>query len=81
MIKIIRYVATNDRGVRLGQYHQNAKLTDQQVDQIRQLHEEGGLSYRQISRLLGVALGTVRCLCAYKRRCTTYEIWRKVETE
>ncbi len=36
--KIIRYVATNDRGLRVCEYHPNCKYTDQVVDQLREMH-------------------------------------------
>ena len=78
-LKIIRYVATNDRGLRVGEYHPNCKYTDQVVDQLREMHEELGMTYKKISEATGIPRHTVRRICSYQRRAQTYEKWKKVE--
>ena len=42
-------VAVNERGRRIGESHPRAKLTDHEVDLIRELAEEG-LTYEDIAR-------------------------------
>lgn len=82
--KIIRMVATNDRGMRIGQYHHNAKMSDAMVDRIRELHEDEGIGYKKIAKLLSISRHTVRDICRYDRRAQTYEHWKRVvvvETE
>ena len=39
----------NERGRRIGESHPRARLTDREIDLIRELCEEG-LSYRQIAK-------------------------------
>ncbi len=79
--KIIRYVATNDRGLRVGEYHPNCKYTDQVVDQLREMHEELGMTYKKISEATGIPRHTVRRICSYQRRAQTYDKWKKVLVE
>lgn len=77
--KIIRYVATNDRGMRIGQYHPNAKLTDQEVEQIRDLHEFAGWGYRKIAQAYGVEKACVAKICRYEQRVETFNNWKRIE--
>lgn len=44
-----RIVGVNERGLRVGQDHQRARLSDAAVETIRRLHEEG-MSYRVPAR-------------------------------
>lgn len=77
--KIIRYVATNDRGLRVGIYHPNCKYTDQVVDQLREMHEDLGMTYKKISEVTGIPRHTVRRICSYQRRAQAYDKWKKIE--
>lgn len=70
-----RIVGLNDRGLRVGQDHQRAKLTDAAVEMIRRLHEEG-LSYRVIALKFEIAKSTVQDICTYRRRAQTPSKWR-----
>lgn len=74
-------VATNARGMRIGEGHQNARYTDADVDLIREMHEDRGVGCSAISAELGIPLRTVRCICSYERRAQTVEGWRKVVKE
>lgn len=78
-VKIIRYVAINDRGLRIGKYHQRCKHTDELVDRIRDMHEEQGLGYRKIAFMLEISRHTVRDICRYTVRAQTYEKWKAVK--
>lgn len=84
MVKIIRYVATNDRGIRIGKFHQRCKHSDELIDRIRDMHEEQEIGYRRITAILiaeGISISrhTVRDICRYDKRAQTYEHWKKVE--
>lgn len=61
-------VAVNERGLRIGEDHPNAKLTDAEVETIRTLHAEG-MSYRLIAEKFEVAKGAIAKICRYERRC------------
>ena len=75
--RIIRLVGTNDRGVAIGQYHPRAKYPDELIDQIREMREDHGLTWREIVSRTGVSMRMVRDICAYVYRAQTYTNWRK----
>lgn len=64
-------VAINESGYPLGQDHHNAKLTNEQVDRIRDLHEEHGLSYTQLAAMYCVSKSMIAGICQYRRRAQT----------
>jgi transposase len=65
----------NDRRYRIGESHHRAKLTDEQVDQMRELHEEQGIGYRTLAKQFDVSKRTVRDIVHYKTRAQTPEFW------
>jgi DNA invertase Pin-like site-specific DNA recombinase len=76
MGKLICY---NEDGRRCGETHHRAKLTDEQVNAARDLHEDLGLSYAQIASLLGVSKSAVACICQYKKRANLVVEWRALK--
>lgn len=79
MQKLIRLVATNDRGMRIGEFHQNAHLSDKEVDQIRDLHEFAAWSYRDIARAYGASKSCIAEICRYEKRNQTVFDWKQVK--
>lgn len=75
---LIRLVAVNERGHPIGEFHHNARLSDAQVDRIRELHEDEGLGYKRIAKLLGISRNTVHGICVYKRRAESIAGWKKL---
>lgn len=71
-------MAVNEGGRRIGSSHQHAKLSDDQVDEIRSRHEDRGQSPSAIARALGVPRRTVRNILSYVRRAQTVANWKKV---
>jgi DNA invertase Pin-like site-specific DNA recombinase len=80
-IKIIKYVATNDRGIRVGETHHRAKLTDNEVEQIRDLYEFGGMTYSEIAKNYGVTKSEIAQICRYERRVQSVSKWKKIYIE
>lgn len=70
-----KLIGVNDRGLRVGQDHQRAKLSDAAVELIRRLHEDG-MSYRVIAEKFEIAKSTVQDICTYRRRAQTPAKWR-----
>lgn len=62
-------VAVNEYGLRIGQGHHNAKLTDADVRLIRQLHEEG-MTYAQIAQKFDANRFHIGRICRYERRAS-----------
>jgi predicted transcriptional regulator len=69
-------VACSETGRRVGQYHQRAVLSDHDVELIRDLREEYGLSFGEIAEKFEVAKSTVADICYYRRRNTLAVTWR-----
>mgnify|MGYP003609763205 CR=1 FL=1 len=61
-------VAVNDAGLRIGEDHPNAKLTDAEVERIRSLHEDDGMSYKTLADKFEISKGAVAKICRYERR-------------
>ncbi len=59
----------------IGEDHHNAKLTDAQVETIRDLYDQG-FGYRAIARKLDLKRSTVRDICTFRRRGCTPDGYR-----
>lgn len=66
-----RMVWVSESGHRVGQDHYNAVLSDEQVDEMRDLHEDHGWGYLRLSRRFGVSKGQVKRICTYQQRAAT----------
>lgn len=73
-----KVVAVNERGLRIGEDHQRAKLTNAEVDMIRRLHAEG-LSYRTLAEKYEVSKRTIAAICRYERRSEIAMGWKTVK--
>jgi len=65
--KMSKLIGVNEKGLRVGEDHPKAKLTNRDVELIRRLHEEG-LSYRTIAEKFEVSKMLVCYICTYRRR-------------
>ncbi len=69
----VKRVGVNAAGYRVGETHHRAKLTDEAVDQMRELHTRWKLSYAEIAAKFddvpgGVSPHTVRDICRGRKR-------------
>lgn len=72
-------IAVNEIGRRIGESHPRAKLTDRDIDLIRELHEEHGMGYKTIARKFETCHMTIAKICRYEIRCQTPDRWLWVE--
>lgn len=72
------YVAVDQAGLRIGETHPNAKLTDREVDEIRDLREIAGWGYEQLASTYNVPKVTIQMICTYQRRATTVARWKVI---
>jgi DNA invertase Pin-like site-specific DNA recombinase len=72
-------VAVNELGYRIGTSHHNCTVSDEIIDKIRDLHEDDGMSYRKIAKLLGLSKNFVAKVCRYERRAQTPDRWKRVK--
>lgn len=63
--------AVNERGIPIGEAHQRAKLNDADVELIRDIYEEGMVSYRILALAFGVTKAQIRNYVKFTRRATT----------
>lgn len=70
------FIAVDENGLRIGETHPNAKLTDAQVDEMRDLRELKGWTYDQLAAHFGVPYITVQKICTYERRASTIARWK-----
>lgn len=61
-------VAVNERGNRIGFSHHNARIPDDVVNRIRDLHERDGVGYRRLAAMFRLNLSTVKKIARYERR-------------
>lgn len=55
-------------GHRVGEWHQNAKLTDAQVVEMRRIHALHGYSYSILGEMFGCGDSTARDIVKYRTR-------------
>lgn len=71
-------VAVNESGQRIGETHHRAKLTDRDIDLMRELHEEHGIGYTKLAEKFECSKSEARYICRYMVRCQTAARWRNV---
>lgn len=69
-------IALNENGLRIGESHANARLSDWQVEMIRTLHADG-LSYSQLAKRFDQSKGAIAKICRYERRNQIPVDWKK----
>lgn len=74
-------VACNDAGLRVGESHQNAKLTDREVDTVRDLHARGEASYRRLAAMFEVSKSSIAMIVRCDRRAQTPTRFKAIEVE
>jgi ribosome-binding protein aMBF1 (putative translation factor) len=74
-----RLVPINELGLRIGEGHHNVKLTDAEVERIRSLHEDDGMSYDTLAEKYEVSKWCIGRICRYERRAQTPAGWKTIE--
>ena len=74
-------IALNENGYRIGSSHHNAKIPDEVIDEIRDLHEEQGIGYRKLAKMFGLTRSSVQKICNYERRAQTPDRYKTVREE
>lgn len=79
--KRVEVIAVNEQGYRIGMSHHNARISDETVDQIRDLHEEENIGYRRLAQMFGLTRSVIQKICTYERRAQTPDRWKTIRTE
>lgn len=71
-------IGLNAQGLRVGQYHQRAKITDAQVLRLHDLRAQGW-GYARLAAEFGISKRHVRNICSGKSRCQSVAQFRIVQ--
>lgn len=74
-------VAINEKGRRIGDSHQRARISNHDVDLMRELREEHGLSYKELAEKFDVSESLVKQICNYRIRSQTPVRWKIIDVE
>lgn len=72
-------IAVDENGNPLGEAHHRAKLTDEDVEVIRDIYDEGMVGYATLAKVFEVSKGTIYDIVNFRRRVTTPAGYRTVE--
>jgi len=64
-------IALSERGRVIGESHPNAKLSNNEVESMRDDHEYNGLSTAQVANKYGQPFGTTKKILFYQSRAAT----------
>ena len=70
-----KYTTYSEAGKRVGESHPRCTISNDRVDEVRELHEDCGWSYARIARKFKIPIPTIAKLCRYERRATSPARW------
>lgn len=76
--KKVVIIALNEQGYRIGPTHHNARIPQEIVDQMRDLHEDECIGYRRLAKMFNLSRSVVQKICTYERRAQTPDRWKRV---
>lgn len=65
----------SDRGRRVGETHYSAKLSDHEVNLIREMYEEGDITIYRLAKIFEIAKSHCWDIVHYRKRISTVENW------
>ena len=68
----------DEKGNPLGEAHHRAVLSDEDVELIRDIYEEGMVGYRTLALAFGVSRTTIQDIVNFRRRASTPARYRTV---
>ena len=72
-------VCVYEHGRRIGESHHRAKLSDADVDLVRELREAHGISYEEIAKKFAVSKSEVAEICRYEIRAQAPAAFRRIK--
>lgn len=63
----------------IGEAHHSAILSDEEVELIRAIHEQGEMGYEKIARAFGVSKSSVQHIVTYRRRACTPDSYKTID--
>lgn len=78
--KSAQTVAVNERGLRIGEDHPRARLTNHDVDLMREMHGQG-MGYRRLAKMFGCSRTCVAVICRYEKRVQYPVRWKALRVK
>jgi AraC-like DNA-binding protein len=75
---LTRTIAVNALGRRVGDSHHHARLTNDEVDRLLDLHEQEGWGYKRLAAVFDISRSAARNICKGRSRCQVAVQWRRV---
>lgn len=79
--KNYKLVGISEFGSRVGETHHRARLTDHDVDLIRSLRDEYGLTYQAIAEKFECSRSTIRDIIKCRRRYLRPDRWKRISVD
>ena len=73
-------IAVNEKGYRIGESHPCAKLTNNEVESMLQMRDEG-FGYKRLARMFDVSSATARNIVKGRKRSQVIAGWKMVLIE
>lgn len=73
----ILVIAVNERGIRIGEDHQNARYSNAEIEMVLTLRDEGK-TYGEIVKIMEMPKSTVACICRGGRRCQIAAAFKRI---
>jgi hypothetical protein len=77
MAKRVILIGTNFRGNRVGEYHQNTKISQDLVETLRNMHE-ANVGPKRLSEIYNLSIYTVKKILYFQRREQIPVRWKRV---
>lgn len=74
-------LAVNERGLRIGEDHQNAVLTNREVEMLLELRITDRLGYRRLSAMFDVSKAQVRRIISGQQRSQLVAVYRVADAK
>ena len=71
----MRHVGYNEYHRQVGESHHRAKLTDEDIERIRSLHEDG-MTYSALGGIFNMAVSSIAKICRFERRNNLVVYWK-----
>lgn len=72
---LMKKIGYNEYHRQVGESHHRAKLTDDEIERIRTLHEEG-MTYAALSVMFNMAIPSIAKICRFERRNNLAVYWK-----
>ena len=74
----VKWISLNEAGRRIGEGHHRARLTDHEIDLVRQCREDG-MGYDEIASKFEISRDSAKSICTYRRRAQITARFKRID--